>query len=448
MDEQYDAIVLGTGLTECVISGLLSVKGLKVLHMDRNNYYGGDSASLNLNQVWEKSGQAAGSKPPAELGPSRDYNIDMVAKFVSASGKMVRMLAYTKVTKYLEFLLVEGSYMVDKKGKVQKVPATEGEALKSSLMGLFEKRRCAKFFSFVQDYEEDAPSTHKGWDLHNMKMSELYKEYSLDEEAQQFIGHCIAMHLNDEYLQRPAVETVRMAKLYHDSLERYGTSPFIYPLYGLGELPQAFARLSAVFGGTYMLDRPVDSVVFDESGQAVGVQSRGETAKAKIVVGDPSYFFGVEGKVRKTGKVGRCICILDHPVEGTKEAKSCQIILPSKNSGRAFDTYISIANGSFKVCPDNKFVAIVSTQLSGSNAEEELAAGVKLLEPVQAKFYFMSDTYEPVADGSTDRCFISRSYDATSHFETVANDILSIYKRATGEDLKWDALPVMEEETA
>lgn len=33
MDEEYDVIVLGTGLTECVLSGLLSVEGKKVLHM-------------------------------------------------------------------------------------------------------------------------------------------------------------------------------------------------------------------------------------------------------------------------------------------------------------------------------------------------------------------------------------------------------------------------------
>lgn len=30
MDDQYDAIVLGTGLKECIISGLLSVNGFKV----------------------------------------------------------------------------------------------------------------------------------------------------------------------------------------------------------------------------------------------------------------------------------------------------------------------------------------------------------------------------------------------------------------------------------
>merc|ERR1712071_500185 len=46
MDEEYDAIVLGTGLKECIVSGMLSVSGKKVLHMDRNKYYGGESASI------------------------------------------------------------------------------------------------------------------------------------------------------------------------------------------------------------------------------------------------------------------------------------------------------------------------------------------------------------------------------------------------------------------
>lgn len=50
-NDEYDYIVLGTGLTECILSGLLSVEGKKVLHMDRNDYYGAESASLNLTQA-------------------------------------------------------------------------------------------------------------------------------------------------------------------------------------------------------------------------------------------------------------------------------------------------------------------------------------------------------------------------------------------------------------
>jgi hypothetical protein len=33
MDEEYDVIVLGTGLKECILSGLLSVDGLKVTYL-------------------------------------------------------------------------------------------------------------------------------------------------------------------------------------------------------------------------------------------------------------------------------------------------------------------------------------------------------------------------------------------------------------------------------
>lgn len=50
-DDSYDVIVLGTGLTECVISGLLSMEGKKVLHIDRNPYYGGECTSLTLSKA-------------------------------------------------------------------------------------------------------------------------------------------------------------------------------------------------------------------------------------------------------------------------------------------------------------------------------------------------------------------------------------------------------------
>lgn len=48
-----------------------------------------------------------------------------------------------------------------------------------------------------------------------------------------------------------------------------------------------------------MLSKP-DAQVAYENGVAVGVTADGETAKAKLVVGDPSYF---PDKVRKTSRV-------------------------------------------------------------------------------------------------------------------------------------------------
>ena len=36
MDQEYDAIILGTGLKECLLAGLLSVDGMKVRPKTQN----------------------------------------------------------------------------------------------------------------------------------------------------------------------------------------------------------------------------------------------------------------------------------------------------------------------------------------------------------------------------------------------------------------------------
>ncbi|EIE23141.1 rab GDP dissociation inhibitor protein [Coccomyxa subellipsoidea C-169] len=430
MDESYDAIVLGTGLKECVLSGLLSVDGLKVLHIDRNNYYGGESASLSLQQLFERF--RPGQQPPKSLGPSRDYNVDMVPKFIMNSGELVRVLVHTDVTKYLEFKGVDGSF-VQNKGRVEKVPATDYEALRSPLLGLFEKRRLRNFLLFVQEYDESNPKTQKGYDLRRMPMAALYKEYGLDPMTVDFIGHAIALHRDDAYMGEPALATVKKIRLYYDSLMRFeGTSsPYIYPLYGLGELPQAFARLSAVYGGTYMLSKP-DAQVAYENGVAVGVTADGETAKAKLVVGDPSYF---PDKVSKTSRVVRAACILSHPIPNTNNSASAQIILPQKQVNRRSDIYVFSCSASHNVVPKDKWLAFVSTTVETSNPEAELAPGLALLGPFDEKFVDVVDVYEPLESGQRDKCFISKGYDATSHFETTVEDILEMYTRITGKVL-------------
>lgn len=71
------------------------------------------------------------------------------------------MLLHTDVTRYLEFKSVDGGYVLKDK-KVHKVPATEGEALTSGLMGFFEKGRFKDFLVFSSNWKEDNPKTHGG----------------------------------------------------------------------------------------------------------------------------------------------------------------------------------------------------------------------------------------------------------------------------------------------
>ena len=96
-DGEYDAIIMGTGLTECMISGLLAVNGKRVLHVDRNNYYGSDTASLSLANLYTKF-RGEGATPPEGIGHSRDWNVDLVPKFIMACGDLVKILLHAKVS--------------------------------------------------------------------------------------------------------------------------------------------------------------------------------------------------------------------------------------------------------------------------------------------------------------------------------------------------------------
>ncbi|XP_022167964.1 rab GDP dissociation inhibitor alpha [Myzus persicae] len=440
MDEEYDCIVLGTGLKECILSGMLSVSGKKVLHVDRNKYYGGESASITpLQELFQKFGV----KEPDEKehGRGRDWNVDLVPKFLMANGLLVKLLIHTGVTRYLEFKSVEGSY-VYKGGKIYKVPVDQKEALSSDLMGIFEKRRFRNFLIFVQDFQENDPKTWKDVDPQRMSAYQLYTKFGLDKNTQDFTGHALALYLNDDYINEPAANLIRRIKLYSDSLARYGKSPYLYPLYGLGELPQGFARLSAIYGGTYMLNTPVDEIVFEGS-SVVGIKSGGVVAKCKQVFCDPSY---VKERVKKTGQVIRCICLLNHPIPNTRDALSTQIIIPQNQVNRKSDIYVSLVSNTHQVSAQGWFIAMVSSKVETSNPELEIKPGLDLLGPIKQKFVSISDYYEPIDDGKDSKVFISKSYDATSHFETTCLDVLDIYKRATGEEFDFSKIKLESED--
>lgn len=137
------------------------------------------------------------------------------------------MLLYTEVTRYLDFKVVEGSF-VYKGGKIYKVPSTETEALASSkppervsspvfllypttescnlkplfefpdLMGMFEKRRFRKFLVFVANFDENDPKTFEGVDPKTTTMRDVYKKFDLGQDVIDFTGHALALYRTDE----------------------------------------------------------------------------------------------------------------------------------------------------------------------------------------------------------------------------------------------------------
>jgi len=241
-------------------------------------------------------------------------------------------------------------------------------------------------------------------------MKEVYDKFGLEATTKDFIGHAMALYHNDAYIDEKgrAPEAIERIKLYGNSVARYGKSPYIYPLYGLGELPQGFARLSAIYGGTYMLNTKVEDIQY-ENGKATGIKATMTgieppmtfETKAKMIIGDPSYF---PDKVKVVGHVLRAICILKHPLEKTNDADSCQIIIPQSQVGRKHDIYIACVSSAHNVCPKGYYIAIVSTIAETSaNHHLELQPGLDRLGKIEEQF--MVSSFPPPSSD----CTFSRS---------------------------------------
>jgi len=86
-----------------------------------------------------------------------------------------------------------------------------------------------------------------------------------------------------------------------------------------------------------------------------------------------------------------------------------------------------------KIASNGWFLAIVSTTVETKDPHSEIKPGLDLLGPIEQKFVSVSDLYEPVDDGKSSQIFITKSYDATTHFESTCLDILDVYEKIVGE---------------
>lgn len=173
-------------------------------------------------------------------------------------------------------------------------------------------------------------------------MKQVYDKFGLEVSTREFIGHSMALYSTDDYIDKKGIakECVERIRLYVNSMARYGNSPYIYPQYGLGELPQNFARMSAVHGGTYMLNAHVSEVLKDAEGKVSGIKASMEArdgegfsfeTKCKTILADPTYF---PERVKPVSRLLRAICILDHPVDKANNSDSFQLIIPQSQVGR------------------------------------------------------------------------------------------------------------------
>lgn len=104
-----------------------------------------------------------------------------------SGGKLVKILLKTRVSRYLEWKPIDGTYVLQNKEggffskgglKIAKVPVTAKEALASDLMGMLEKRRFQKFLEGIQNFEEGNSKTYQGVEP-NKPAKLMFEKYGL-----------------------------------------------------------------------------------------------------------------------------------------------------------------------------------------------------------------------------------------------------------------------------
>lgn len=105
-------------------------------------------------------------------------------------------------------------------------------------------------------------------------------------------------------------------------------------------------------------------------------------------------------QIIKVGRVVRALALMSHPIPGTNNGHSVQMILPQKQLGRKSDIYVFCCSYTHNVAPKDRWLAFVSTMVETSNPAAEVGPGLALLGQVDEKFIDISDVYEPLEDGT------------------------------------------------
>ena len=134
------------------------------------------------------------------------------------------------------------------------------------------------------------------------------------------------------------------AKRYLASIGRYGNSPFLYPLYGNGEMSQSFCRLCAVFGGFYFLRFPLAGFTMDASTkQCTGiVSSTGERFRAKDTVICSSAFLPKQSS--NAPALRRTVLITNQSIKSSEKEEITYLRLSNTNESGIH--VIEVGNGS------------------------------------------------------------------------------------------------------
>ncbi|OIT22601.1 PREDICTED: rab escort protein 1 [Nicotiana attenuata] len=420
----FDLIVVGTGLPESILAAAASAAGKSVLHLDPNPSYGSHYASFPLHEFIsyiqsQSSSEPSIPQPDTDSGftrvplttralyssveitsysskpleQSRKFNIDLSGpRVLLCADAMINLILKSEVNQYMEFKSIDGSFFYDGEGNLENVPDSRSAIFKDRKLGFTEKTQLMEFFKLVQGHFEAAAAAYGGErksiseeDLES-PFVEFLSKMGLSSKLKSIILYAIAMADYDQEngdVCKSVLKTkdgIDRLALYHSSVGRFPNAPgaMIYPIYGQGELPQAFCRRAAVKGCIYVLRMPVNSLLMDKAtGNYKGVRlaSEQELYSHKLILAS-SFVFQLPpphsspdaqqnvycdfGSKNTTEKLARSVCITKHSLKLDKA--NCLAFFPPRSLFPEQVTAIHVLqlSSNVAVCPSGMFLTYLS----------------------------------------------------------------------------------------
>ncbi|TXG72448.1 hypothetical protein EZV62_001027 [Acer yangbiense] len=385
----FDLIIIGTGLPASLISAASSAAGKSVLHLDPNPFYGSHFSSLSVPDI--SSFLNSHSAPPfnthdenltlttrplfsdveiSNFAPEildqqlRKFNLDLSGpRVLFCADKSIDLMLKSGASQYVEFKSIDASFIGDGDGKLWSVPDSRATIFKDKTLSLLEKNQLMRFFKLVQGH------------LSNNESEESENGVKISAEDLE----C----LFEEFLTK--MKLPPKIKSFQNAL-----GALIYPIYGQGELAQAFCRRAAVKGCLYVLRMPVISLLKDEdSGSYKGVRlASGQNIFSQKLVLDPSFTvpgplasapclqiqdsFQVLSLIDDKVKVARGICITKSSLK--PDISNCLVFFPPRSLFPEQVTSIRVLqlSSNLSVCPLGMFVLYFSALCDEVNQGKKL----------------------------------------------------------------------------
>jgi RAB protein geranylgeranyltransferase component A len=199
-------------------------------------------------------------------------------------------------------------------GKLDVVPSSRADIFNKKNVTIIEKRLLMKFITQCVEYGKEGTKKEESFQFpDDGKFVDLMKQQKLTDNLIHYLLHSMCMG-NLETTFKDGLERITS---YLTSIGRYGNTPYLFPMFGCGEIPQCFCRLCAVFGGIYWLGQPISDVQVVEEGDEKTVTIKLNDTKIsakKMVCGFESKFLT---ESQPNEHISRAVIITSTPFGGS-----------------------------------------------------------------------------------------------------------------------------------